>query len=162
MLNHTEDDDLLDRRAGQRYDSGEEDSGFEDYSGDSASDGRVSPETSGELPTRRLPRGSPTRRPSVERPAEKKRPKRKTKPRIAPADTGGRDADLVSADTPTDPVAQISLSAKPADAPFACLPQADESTTSADIPTDPVAKVGMSAKSAPVHLVTCTSRSFLI
>ncbi|MFN9908988.1 MAG: hypothetical protein ACK56F_23175, partial [bacterium] len=30
MLNHTEDDDLLDRQAGQRYESGEEDSGFED------------------------------------------------------------------------------------------------------------------------------------
>ena len=50
MLNHTEDDDLLDRRAGQRYESGEEDSGFEDGPGDDTSDGRVSPETSEELP----------------------------------------------------------------------------------------------------------------
>ena len=38
------------RKAGQRYESGEEDSGFEDGSGDDTSDGRVSPETSEELP----------------------------------------------------------------------------------------------------------------
>jgi hypothetical protein len=67
------------RKAGQKCESSEEDSGFSDYSSDSASNGRVSPETSGELPTRRLPGGPPTRGPSVERPAEKKRPKRKTK-----------------------------------------------------------------------------------
>ncbi len=84
----------------------------------------------------------------MERPAGKKRSKRKDKPRVSPADTGGRDAGLVSADTPMDPVAQISLSAESADAPIACLPQADESATSADIPTDPVAQVGLSAKSA--------------
>jgi hypothetical protein len=35
MLNQAEDDDLLDRRAGHRYESSEEDSGFSDYSGDS-------------------------------------------------------------------------------------------------------------------------------
>jgi len=138
MPNPAEDDDVPDRRGSQHCESREEDSGFSDCSSDSTSDGRVSPE------------------------ARKKLSKRKAKPKISPADTGGRDSDLVSADTPTDPVAQISLSAKSADARFACLPQADESTTSADIPTDPVAKVGLSAKSAPVHLVTCTSHSFLI
>ena len=126
MLIHAEDDDLLDGQTGQRYESGEEDSGFEDYSSDDTSDGRVSPETSEELPAR----GS-----SVERPAGKKRSKRKDKPRVSPADTGGRDAGLVSADTPMDPVAQISLSAESADAPIACLPQADESAKSADTPT---------------------------
>ena len=145
------------RKAGQRYESSEEDSGFSDYSGESTSDGRMSPETSGELPTRRLPGRSLTRGPSVERPAGKKQLKRKAKPKISPADTGGRDADLpapsglsaksadtpvtcppqadesvMSADTPMDPVAQVGLSAKSADTPTACLPQADESTTSAD------------------------------
>ncbi len=114
MLIHAEDDDLLDRRGGQQYESSEEDSGISDCSGDSASDGRVSPETSGELPTRG---------PSVERPAGKKRPKRRTKPRVSPADTGGRDAGLVSADTPTDLAAQVGLSAKSADTPVACLCQ---------------------------------------
>jgi hypothetical protein len=130
MPNHAEDDDLLDRQGGQQYESGKEDSGFEDYSGDDTSDGRVSPETCEELPAR------------------KKLSKRKEKPRVSPADTGGRDADLVSAGTPMDPVAQISLSAESADAPVACLPQADESATSAGIPTDPVAQDGLSAKSA--------------
>ncbi|MFN9908910.1 MAG: hypothetical protein ACK56F_22765, partial [bacterium] len=101
-LNHAEDDDLLDRRGGQHCESSKEDSGFSDCSGDSTSDERVSPETSEELPTRRPPAELPTRGSSVERPAGWKRPKRKTKPRVAPADTGGRDADLVSADTPTD------------------------------------------------------------
>ena len=56
------------RKAGQCYESSEEDSGFEDGSGDDTSDGRVSPETSEELPT-----GGP----SVERPAGKKQLKRK-------------------------------------------------------------------------------------
>ncbi len=60
ILNHTEDDDLLDRRGGQHGESSKEDSGFSDCSGDSASNGRVSPETSGELPTRRLPGRPPT------------------------------------------------------------------------------------------------------
>ena len=46
MLNHTEDDKLLDRRGGKHCESSEEDSGFEDGSGDDTSDGRVSPETS--------------------------------------------------------------------------------------------------------------------
>ncbi len=64
---------------GQQYESGKEDSGFEDYSGDDTSDGRVSPETCEKLS------------------------KRKEKPRVSPADTGGRDADLVSAGTPMDP-----------------------------------------------------------
>jgi hypothetical protein len=82
MLNHAEDDDLLDRRGGQHCESSEEDSGFSDCSGDSASDGRVSPETSEELPTRRPPAELPTRGSSVERPAGWKRPKRKTKPRL--------------------------------------------------------------------------------
>ncbi len=125
ILNHTEDDDLLDRREGKHCESSEEDSGISDCSGDSASDGRVSPETSGELLTRGL---------SVERPAGKKRSKRRTKPRVSPADTGGRDADLVSADTPTGLPTQVDLSAKSADTPIACLPQADKSTTSADAP----------------------------
>jgi hypothetical protein len=71
-LNHAEDDDLLDRRGGQHCESSEEDSGFSDCSGDSTSDGRVSPETPGELPTRRLPGRPPTRGPPVERPAGKK------------------------------------------------------------------------------------------
>ncbi len=115
MLKHAEDDDLLDRRGDQHYESCKEDSGFGDCSGDNTSDGRVSLEASEELPVRRLPMRLPARGPSVERPAGRKRSQRKTKPRIAPADTGGRDADLVSADTPTDPVAQVSLSAKPAD-----------------------------------------------
>ena len=106
MLIHAEDDDLLDRRGGQQCESSEEDSGISDCSDDSASDGRVSPETSGELPTR----GS-----SVERPAGWKRPKRKTKPRVAPADTGGRDADPMSADTPADLPAPVSLSTTSAD-----------------------------------------------
>ncbi|MFO0004915.1 MAG: hypothetical protein ACK559_27675, partial [bacterium] len=83
MLNHTEDDGLLARRGGQHCESSEEDSGFSDCSGDSASDGRVSPETSGELPTRG---------PSVERPAGRKRSKRKAKSKASPADTGGKDA----------------------------------------------------------------------
>jgi hypothetical protein len=61
---------------------------------------------------------------------------RRTKLRISPADTGGRDADLMAADTPTDPAAQVSLSSEPADAPVVCLPQADESTMSADTPED--------------------------
>jgi hypothetical protein len=51
------------RKASQRYESSEEDSGCEDGSGDDTSDGRVSPETSEELPA-----GGP----SVERPAGKK------------------------------------------------------------------------------------------
>ena len=51
------------RKAGQRYESSKEDSGFSDYSSDSTSDGRMSPETSGELPTRRLPGRSLTRGP---------------------------------------------------------------------------------------------------
>ncbi len=100
ILNHTEDDDLLDRRGGQHYGSCEEDSGFGDCSGDNTSDGRVSPEASEELPVRRLPMRLPARGPSVERPAGRKRSKRKAKPKVSPADTGGRDADLVSADTP--------------------------------------------------------------
>ena len=124
MPNPAKDDDVPDRRVSRHYESYEEDSGFDDCSGDNASDGRVSPETCEELPAR------------------KKLSKRRTKPRVSPADNGGRDADLVSADTPMDPVAQISLSA---DAPVACLPQADESATSADIPTDPVAQDGLSA-----------------
>jgi hypothetical protein len=148
MLNHAEDDDLLDRRGGQPYESCEEDSGFGDCSGDKTSDGRVSLETCEELPTRRLPVRPPTRGPSVERPAGRKRPKRKAKPKISPANTEGRDADLVSADTPTDPVVQVGLSAKSADTPIAYLPQADESTISADTPMDPVVQVGLSAKSA--------------
>ncbi len=136
MLNHAEDDGLRDRRGGQHCESCEEDSGFGDCSGDSTSDGRVSPEASEKLPTRRLPVRPPTRWPSVERPAGRKRSKRKAKPKISPADTGGRDADLVSADTPMDPVARAGLSAKSADAPIVCLSQADESTMSADIPED--------------------------
>jgi hypothetical protein len=112
MPNHGEDDDLLDRQGGKQYESGKEDSGFEDGSGDDTSDGRVSPETSGELPTKRLPGRLPTRGPSVERPAGKKRPKRRTKPRVSPADTGGRDADPMSADTPADLPAPSGLSAK--------------------------------------------------
>jgi hypothetical protein len=75
---------------GQRFGSCEEDSGFGDCSGDNTSDGRVSPETSEELPTRRLPVRLPTRGPSVERPAGRKQSKRKAKPKISPADTGGR------------------------------------------------------------------------
>ncbi len=81
------------RKAGQRYESGEEDSGFEDGSGDDTSDGRMSPETGEELPT-----GGP----SVQRPAGKKQLKRKAKPKIPPADTGGRDAEPMSAGTPAD------------------------------------------------------------
>jgi hypothetical protein len=158
MLNHAEDDYLPDRRGGQHYESCEEDSGFGDCSGDNTSDGRVSPETCEELPTRRLPVRLPTSWSSVERPAGKKRSKRKAKPKIAPADTGGRDADLVSADTPTGPAAQVVLSAKSADRPFACLPQADESTTSADTPMDPVAQVGLSARSADTS-VACLSQT---
>ncbi len=139
VLNHAEDDDLLDRRGGRHCESSEEDSGFSDCSGDSASDGRVSPETSEELPT-----GGP----SVERPAGKKQLKRKSKPKISPADTGGRDADPMSADTPTDLPAPSGLSAKSADTPVACPPQADESAMSADTPTDLPAQFGLSAKSA--------------
>ncbi len=44
MLNHAEDDDLLDRRGGQHYESCEEDSGFGDCSGDNTRDGRVAVE----------------------------------------------------------------------------------------------------------------------
>ncbi len=84
------------RKAGQCYESSEEDSGISDCSDDSASDGRVSPETSGELPTKRLPGRMPTRRPSVEGPAGRKQLKRKAKPKIPPADTGGRDAEPMS------------------------------------------------------------------
>ncbi len=104
MTNPAEDDDVPDRRGSRRYKSYEEDRGFDDCSGDNTSDGRVSPGTCEELPAR------------------KKLSKRKAKSKISPADTGGRNADLVSADTPTDPVAQVSLSAKSADAPFACIP----------------------------------------
>jgi hypothetical protein len=159
LLNYGEDVNLLDRRGGQhhesckgaggqRYGSCEEDSGFGDCSGDNTSNGRVSPETSEELPTRRLPVRLPTRGPSVERPAGRKPSKRKAKPKISPADTGGRGADLVSADTPTDLAAQVGLSTKPADTPVAYLSQADESTMSADTPTDLAAQVSLSAKSA--------------
>jgi hypothetical protein len=81
MPNPAEDDNVPDRRGGQHCESREEDSGFSDCSGDSTSDGRVSPE------------------------ARKKLSKRIAKPKISPADTGGRDSDLVSADTPTDPLA---------------------------------------------------------
>ena len=102
-------------KAGQQYESSEEDSGISDCSDDSASDGRVSPETSGELPTKRLPGRLPTRGPSVERPAGKKQLKRKAKPKISPADTGGRDADPMSADTPADLPAPFSLSTTSAD-----------------------------------------------
>jgi hypothetical protein len=84
----------------------------------------------------------------VERPAGRKPSKRKAKPKISPADTGGRGADLVSADTPTDLAAQVGLSTKPADTPVAYLSQADESTMSADTPTDLAAQVSLSAKSA--------------
>ncbi len=38
----------------------------------------------------------------MERPAGKKQLKRKAKPKISPADTGGRDADPMSAATPAD------------------------------------------------------------
>jgi hypothetical protein len=113
---------------GQRYGPCEEDSGFGDCSGDNTSVGRVSPETSEELPTRRLPVRLPTMGPSVERPPGRKRSKRKAKPKISPADTGGRGANLVSADTPKDLAAQVGLSTKSADTPVAYLSQADKST----------------------------------
>ena len=135
-------------KSGQQYESSEEDSGISDCSDDSASDGRVSPETSGELPTKRLPGRMPTRRPSVEGPAGRKQLKRKAKPKISPADTGGRDADPMPADTPADLPAPSGLSAKSADTPVACPPQADESAMSADTPTDLPAPSGLSAKSA--------------
>jgi hypothetical protein len=73
---------------GQHYESCEEDSGVGDCSGYNTSDGRVSPETNEELPTRRLPVRLPTRRLPVrlptrklseERPARRKRSKRKAK-----------------------------------------------------------------------------------
>jgi hypothetical protein len=87
MPNYLEDVNLLVELGGQHCESYEEDSGFGDSSGDSTSDGRVSPETSKELPTRRLPAELPTRGFSVERPARKKRSRKKAKPKISPADT---------------------------------------------------------------------------
>jgi hypothetical protein len=82
----------------------------------------------------------------VERPAGKKQLKRKAKPKISPADTGGRDSDPMSADTPTDLPAQFGLSAKSADTHIAYPPQAGESTTSADTPEDvPAAPEDLSA-----------------
>jgi hypothetical protein len=130
MPNPAKDDDVPDRRVSRHYKSYEEDSGFDDCSGDNTSDGRVSPETCEELPAR------------------KKLSKRKAKPKISPADTGGRDADLVSADTPADLVTQVDLSAKLADVPVAFLPQADESAMSADTPTDLPTQVDLSAELA--------------
>ncbi len=57
----------------------------------------------------------------------KKQLKRKAKSKISPADTGGRDADLP---------APSGLSAKSADTPVTCPPQADESVMSADTPME--------------------------
>jgi hypothetical protein len=148
MLKYIEDVSLSDKWGSQHCESCEEDSGFGDCSGDSTSNGRVSPETSEELPTRRLPAELPTRGSSVERSAGRKWSKRKAKPKVSPADTGGRDADLMPADTPTEFPAQLGLSAESADAPVACLPQADESAMSADTPTDLPSQLGLSTKSA--------------
>ncbi len=55
MRKYTEDVNLSDNWGGQHCESCQEDSAFSDCSGDSTSDGIVSPETSEELPTRRLP-----------------------------------------------------------------------------------------------------------
>jgi hypothetical protein len=140
------------RKAGRQYESSTEDSGISDCSSDSASDGRVSPGTNGELLTRRLPGRPLTRGPSVESSAGKKRPKRRTKPRVSPADTGGRDADLVSADIPTDPVAKIGLSAKSADAPTGLPTKVGLSAKSADTPVACLCQVGMSTTSADTLL----------
>jgi hypothetical protein len=96
MLSHAEDHDLLKKRGGQQYKSCKEEGDYGNYSGNSTSNGRVSPETSEDLSTRSLPAGLPERRASVERPAGRKQSKRKAKPKISPADTEGRGADLAS------------------------------------------------------------------
>jgi hypothetical protein len=77
----------------------------------------------------------------VEKPSGRKWSKRKAKLKISQADTEGRDADLVSADTPA-----------------ACLSQADGSKQSADTPTELVAQVGTSEKSADTP-VACLSQA---
>ncbi len=96
------------------------------------------------LSARKHPLKLSTRKQPLKDPLGRKQSRRKAKFKIPQADTGGRNADLVSADTPV-----------------ACLSQADGSTMSADTPTDLAAQDGASAKLAdtPVACLSQTGRS---
>jgi hypothetical protein len=119
-LNDAEDVDLPERQRDQHYSSWEVDSGFDDCSGHSTSDGGESPETDEELSAKKQLVKLSTRKLLVKEPSGKKQSRRKAKLNILIVDTGGREADLVSADTSATFAAQVGGPTKSASTPAAC------------------------------------------
>jgi hypothetical protein len=141
-LNYAEDVNLPDRRRGQHYKSCEEESSFHDCSGHSTSDGGKSPESDEELSIRKLPMKLSLRELPVKKLSGRMQSRRKAKLKISLADTGERDADLVSADTSTTFADQDSRSTATADTPMARLSQVCAPAVTADTPMARLSQTG--------------------
>jgi hypothetical protein len=117
--------------------------GIDDRSVHSTSERGESAKTDEELSTRKLPVKLSTKKLPIRKPSGRKQSRSKANLKIPLADTGGRGAGLVSANTSATFVAQAGGSTVTADMPMACLSQTETPSVVQEAPSPLDCMAGM-------------------